>query len=120
MPKKKPTKGKPTVHKDLEGFEVNINEFGELTSNTKVEDLNKFLNKNVDDKKLRDRDDLKEEWENETEEVTSFDDDDYDDDDDFDDDDFDDDDFDDDDFDDDDFDDDDLEDFEDDDDEYQE
>ena len=65
MPKKKPTKGKPKVHKDLEGFEININEFGELITNTNVEDLNKFLNKNVDDKKLRDRDDLKEQWEEE-------------------------------------------------------
>ncbi|NNC95318.1 MAG: hypothetical protein HKN92_07120 [Chitinophagales bacterium] len=65
MPKKKPKKGKPKVHKDLEGFEININEFGELKSNTSVEELNKFLNKKVDDKKLRDRDDLKEKWEEE-------------------------------------------------------
>lgn len=67
MPKKKPTKGKPKVHKDLEGFEISINEFGELTSNTSIEKLNDFLNKNVDDKKFKDRDDLdfKEEIDNE-------------------------------------------------------
>ena len=27
MPKKKPLEGKPEVHKDLDGFEMNINEF---------------------------------------------------------------------------------------------
>lgn len=58
MPKKKPQSGKPQVHEDLEGFELNINEFGEIRTNMDVEKLNKFLNKNVEDKKLKDRDDL--------------------------------------------------------------
>ena len=40
---------KPRVHKDLEGFDIQINSFGEI---------NEFLNRNVDDKKLRDRDDI--------------------------------------------------------------
>ena len=57
MPKKK-DKETPKVHEDLEGFELGINEFGEITSSFNVEKLNKFLNKEVDDKKLRDRDDL--------------------------------------------------------------
>ena len=57
MPKKKETE-QPKVHKDLEGFQVGINEFGEITSSFNVEKLNHFLNKEVDDKKLRDRDDL--------------------------------------------------------------
>lgn len=65
MPKKKPKLGKPKVHKDLEGFEINFNEFGELKTNMSVEELNKFLNKRVDDKKLRDRDDLHDEWQKE-------------------------------------------------------
>lgn len=56
MPKKKPVEGKPVVHPELDGFEMNINEFGEITSNTKVDVLNDFLNKNVDDKKFRDLD----------------------------------------------------------------
>lgn len=55
MPKKKPMEGKPEVHKDLEGFEISINEFGEIKSNFKVDRLNEFLDKNVEDKKLVDR-----------------------------------------------------------------
>lgn len=58
MPKKKPQEGKPQVHKDLKGFELTINEFGEIKSNMDADTLNKFLNKNVEDKKLKDRDDL--------------------------------------------------------------
>lgn len=44
--------GKPRVHKDLDGFEVSIGQFGELQSNMNIEKINDFLNKNVDDKKL--------------------------------------------------------------------
>jgi hypothetical protein len=40
------------VHKDLDGFEVSIGQFGELQSNMNIEKINDFLNKNVDDKKL--------------------------------------------------------------------
>lgn len=58
MPKKKPQDGKPTVHKELDGMEVVINEFGQIITNTSNKELNDFLNKEVDDKKLRDRDDL--------------------------------------------------------------
>ena len=58
MPKKKPLEGKPEVHKDLDGFEMNINEFGEITTNTDIDKLNKFLNKNVDDKKFKGLDEL--------------------------------------------------------------
>ncbi|MCP4123074.1 MAG: hypothetical protein GY751_15080 [Bacteroidetes bacterium] len=57
MPKKK-KKELPKVHEDLDGFKLEINEFGEITSNYDVQKLNKFLNKKVDDKKLRDRTDL--------------------------------------------------------------
>jgi|GEM_PF-745820 len=59
MPKKKPMTGKPQVNKDLEGFEIQINEFGEINTNMNIDKLNKFLNENVDDKKLREKaDDL--------------------------------------------------------------
>lgn len=58
MPKKKPKEGKPQVHDELKGFELNINEFGEIKSNMDPEQLNRFLNKNVEDKKLKDRDDI--------------------------------------------------------------
>ena len=50
----KPSKkqGKPRVHKDLNGFEVSIDQFGELKSSMNIEKINSFLDKNVDDKKL--------------------------------------------------------------------
>ncbi len=52
MPKKKPKSGKPEVHKDLEGFDIKINAFGEIESNFDVNKLNDFLDENVEDKKL--------------------------------------------------------------------
>ena len=51
-PKKK---SKPKVHKDLQGFEMSIDSFGEIKSNMNIEKINEFLNKNVTDKKLEDR-----------------------------------------------------------------
>lgn len=43
---------KPKVHQELSGFEVTINEFGEIRSNMNIEKINEFLDKNVEDKKL--------------------------------------------------------------------
>jgi len=63
MPKKKPLKGKPKVAKELEGLDIEINEFGQIVDKYDKEKLIKFLNKNVDDKKLRDRKDVTEEGE---------------------------------------------------------
>lgn len=57
MPKKKKMEGDPQVHEDLKGFKVEINEFGEIVSNMPPERLNQFLNKNVPDKKFKERDD---------------------------------------------------------------
>ena len=56
---KKPTKTtpKPRVHRELDGFEVSIDQFGELRSNMNIEKINEFLNQNVDDKKLAERED---------------------------------------------------------------
>lgn len=48
---------KPRVHKDLQGFEISINQFGEIKSNLNIESINEFLNENVDDKKLAERQD---------------------------------------------------------------
>ncbi|MFN3839074.1 MAG: hypothetical protein ACK4RF_00060 [Cyclobacteriaceae bacterium] len=59
-PPKKRVSKKPRVHKDLEGFEVSIDQFGELKSNMDIEKLNAFLDKNVEDKKLAERDDYEE------------------------------------------------------------
>jgi hypothetical protein len=56
----KSPKKKPRVHKDLQGFEVSINQFGELNSNMDIEKINQFLDKNVEDKKLAERDDYEE------------------------------------------------------------
>ena len=55
MTKKKTKKGKPEVHDDLKGFDIKINEFGEIITNFDVDKVNEFLNDKVDDKKLRDR-----------------------------------------------------------------
>ncbi|GAB5525996.1 MAG: hypothetical protein Roseis2KO_38680 [Roseivirga sp.] len=64
MAKKKgkaPQDQKAKVNKDLEGFDIKIDTFGEIQSSLPIDKINEFLNKNVDDKKLRDRDDI-EEW----------------------------------------------------------
>jgi hypothetical protein len=64
MTKKKTTppeaSEKPRVHKDLDGFDIRINSFGEITSTIDIDKINQFLNKHVDDKKLRSRDDINE------------------------------------------------------------
>ena len=53
MPKKIPKKGMPEAHDDLRGFDIRINEFGQIISTLPVDKLNGFLNQNVEDKKLR-------------------------------------------------------------------
>jgi len=50
---------KPKVNPELEGFDVKINKFGEIKSSYDIDKMNDFLNKNVEDKKLKDRDDVK-------------------------------------------------------------
>jgi hypothetical protein len=60
MAKKSKKEETPKVHKDLEGFKMNINSFGEISSTFSIDKLNEFLNQNVEDKKLKDRDDLDE------------------------------------------------------------
>ncbi len=47
------TTEKPRVHKDLEGFDIKINSFGEINASIDIDQINQFLNKHVDDKKLR-------------------------------------------------------------------
>ena len=59
MAKKKTTK-KPKVHKELKGLEMSIDSFGEIHSSLNIEKLNAFLDKNVDDKKLREREEKQE------------------------------------------------------------
>lgn len=49
---------KPKVNPELDGFDIKIDTFGEIQTNFDIDKINKFLNKHVDDKKLRDRDDI--------------------------------------------------------------
>lgn len=63
MPRKKKTdvdSTKPKVSKELEGLNIKVNSFGEIKTNYDIDKINEFLNKSVDDKKLRDRDDSSE------------------------------------------------------------
>ena len=57
-PNKKQRKAR--VHRELDGLEVSINQFGELKTNMNIEKINEFLDKNVDDKKLEERNDYEE------------------------------------------------------------
>jgi hypothetical protein len=54
--KKKTSEKKARVHEELEGFEIKINPLGEITSNYDIDQINKFLDKNVYDKKLVNKD----------------------------------------------------------------
>jgi len=49
-----PKKKKRAVHKDLEGFDINVNPFGELESTLDIDKINDFLNKNLDDRRVPD------------------------------------------------------------------
>lgn len=49
---------KPKVNPELEGFDIKIDTFGEISANYDIEKLNQFLNRNVEDKKLKDREDI--------------------------------------------------------------
>ena len=55
MSKKKNHKQSPKVHDELSGFNIHINEFGEIISNFGVDKLNRFLDDNLDDKKLQEK-----------------------------------------------------------------
>ena len=46
---------KPKVHQELNGFNIQINEFGEIERTHSIEEINQFLNRKVVDKKLKDR-----------------------------------------------------------------
>ena len=61
MSKKRSTStDKPRVNPELDGFDIEINSFGEIKTNFDIDRINQFLNEKVDDKKLRDRDDYHE------------------------------------------------------------
>lgn len=49
---------KPKVNQELNGFDIKIDSFGEINTSFDIDKINKFLNRHVDDKKLRDREDI--------------------------------------------------------------
>ncbi|MEM8525007.1 MAG: hypothetical protein AAGG68_10205 [Bacteroidota bacterium] len=53
MSKKKSNLKSPKVNEELKEFDIQINEFGEISSTLNVDKINAFLNKNVEDKKLK-------------------------------------------------------------------
>jgi len=61
---KDPKKDNPKVHKNLDGFNIKINSFGEIESNLNTDKLNEFLDENMENKELEDpKDGWKEEEE---------------------------------------------------------
>lgn len=55
--KRKGNQEKPKIHEELEGFDISINEFGQIKSSYDISKVNKFLNDHLQDKKLEDRED---------------------------------------------------------------
>lgn len=55
MAKKKKQKSLPEVHDDLSGFDIKINQLGQLQAGYDIDNINGFLNENVEDRKLTDR-----------------------------------------------------------------
>lgn len=53
--KKSDKKKDASVHEELQGLDLKINEFGEIIGNKKIDEINEFLDKHVSDKKLEDR-----------------------------------------------------------------
>lgn len=47
-----PRSSRPSFHERLSGFDIRINPFGELESTLNVDQLNTFLNDEVEDKKI--------------------------------------------------------------------
>ena len=43
----------PKVHRELNGFRVEIDKFGEIKGNFDIDKVNEFLNRNLEDKKLK-------------------------------------------------------------------
>ncbi len=50
--RKQDEKRKQDLHEELEGFDIRINEFGEMTTNINIDRINAFLNTHLADRKL--------------------------------------------------------------------
>ncbi len=55
MSEDKKTKKQGKKKKPVEKLNMGINEFGELITNIKLEEINEFLDNNVEDKKLNEK-----------------------------------------------------------------
>lgn len=55
MSKRKTTKKTPDVHESLDGMDIKINRLGQLEADYDIDKINGFLNENVEDRKLADR-----------------------------------------------------------------
>ena len=55
MAKKSTNKKDSLDKKDIEGFHIHINEFGEVVTNRPIDKLNDFLDEHVEDLKLSNR-----------------------------------------------------------------
>lgn len=53
MARKPDKKTDAKVHDDLNGFSLQVNAFGQIESSFPIDQLNAFLNENVEDKKLK-------------------------------------------------------------------
>ena len=51
-------KSKPKVNPELEGFEIRIDSLGEIKSSFDIDKINRFLDNEVEDKKLIDRQEI--------------------------------------------------------------
>ncbi|GAA5219552.1 hypothetical protein [Membranihabitans marinus] len=52
MSKKNKINKRPESHEELKGFDIQIDEFGQVITNISQDKLNSFLDKNVIDKKM--------------------------------------------------------------------
>lgn len=61
MSKLKNNKPEKNNNENLKGFDIKVNEFGEIITSHKIDQINEFLDENVKDKKLEPDPSLEEE-----------------------------------------------------------
>ena len=52
MAKSKNNQPEKTNNESLKGFDIKVNEFGEIITSHKIDQINEFLDENVNDKKI--------------------------------------------------------------------
>ena len=52
MSRRKKVQNEPKLHESLEGFDIQVDEFGKIQMNLPMEELNKLLNNNTQDIKI--------------------------------------------------------------------